>query len=276
MVEQFKFGQTKEQVAQIIQDNFSDLQENKVDVVAGKQLSTNDFTNEYKTKLDGIEAGAEVNVIETVAVNGSALPVSGKKVDVSVPITTQFTLEYVGSTGVLSLKYGGVVLSSQNLPLEMVVQSGYYDQADKELVLVLNNGTEIRINAADLVDEYNGDGTTITLDTASGANVFKIADAVMQRITTAETNISSLTSRVSTLESKTIGVTQKSFTTTDSSWTALSGDGTYSLTISTGTQKRISPVYNTDGKEMFVQCNEASGSVILTVAQKFSGYFYVL
>jgi hypothetical protein len=34
----------------------------KVDAVAGKGLSANDFTNTLKTKLDGIEAGAEVNV----------------------------------------------------------------------------------------------------------------------------------------------------------------------------------------------------------------------
>ena len=34
----------------------------KVDKVSGKGLSTNDFTNEYKQKLGGIEAGAEVNV----------------------------------------------------------------------------------------------------------------------------------------------------------------------------------------------------------------------
>ena len=34
----------------------------KVDKVSGKALSANDFTNAYKTKLDGIEAGAEVNV----------------------------------------------------------------------------------------------------------------------------------------------------------------------------------------------------------------------
>ena len=34
----------------------------KVDKVEGKGLSTNDFTNALKTKLDGIAAGAEVNV----------------------------------------------------------------------------------------------------------------------------------------------------------------------------------------------------------------------
>ena len=34
----------------------------KVDKVDGKQLSTNDYTNEEKSKLAGIAAGAEVNV----------------------------------------------------------------------------------------------------------------------------------------------------------------------------------------------------------------------
>ena len=41
--------------------------DNKVDKVAGKGLSTNDFTNDFKTKLEGIEAGAEVNTVNSVA-----------------------------------------------------------------------------------------------------------------------------------------------------------------------------------------------------------------
>lgn len=39
-----------------------DLVDNKVDKVSGKSLSSNDFTDLLKIKLDGIEAGAEVNV----------------------------------------------------------------------------------------------------------------------------------------------------------------------------------------------------------------------
>ena len=38
-----------------------------------------------KIKLDGIEDGAEVNVIESVRVGGVALPVSGKAVDITMP-----------------------------------------------------------------------------------------------------------------------------------------------------------------------------------------------
>jgi hypothetical protein len=39
-----------------------DSLDNKVDKITGKQLSTNDFTDDLETKLNGIEAGAEVNV----------------------------------------------------------------------------------------------------------------------------------------------------------------------------------------------------------------------
>ncbi len=38
------------------------LLNDKVDKVAGKQLSTEDYTSAEKTKLAGIQAGAEVNV----------------------------------------------------------------------------------------------------------------------------------------------------------------------------------------------------------------------
>lgn len=58
----------------------------KVDKVPGKGLSTNDYTIEDKSKLAGIAAGAQENVIETVKVNGAALtPDANKAVDVPVP-----------------------------------------------------------------------------------------------------------------------------------------------------------------------------------------------
>jgi len=53
-----------------IVDLVSDL-DSKVDKEDGKGLSTNDFTNEYKNKLDDIEDNAQRNVIEHVYVNGT-------------------------------------------------------------------------------------------------------------------------------------------------------------------------------------------------------------
>ena len=57
----------------------------KVDTVAGKGLSTNDYTTAEKTKLAGIDSGAQANVIETVKVNGNPLVPSLKAVDITVP-----------------------------------------------------------------------------------------------------------------------------------------------------------------------------------------------
>jgi hypothetical protein len=57
----------------------------KVDTEAGKGLSANDFTNTLKSKLDGIAAGAQVNVIEGVNVNGSAVTPTNKIVNLTIP-----------------------------------------------------------------------------------------------------------------------------------------------------------------------------------------------
>ena len=85
-------------IAQSQVAGLTDALSGKVDVVAGKGLSTNDFTNELLQKLNGIEDGAQVNVIETVNINGQALEVSGKAVN--IPIATASQLGVVlSSTG---------------------------------------------------------------------------------------------------------------------------------------------------------------------------------
>lgn len=50
----------------------------------GKGLSTNDFTTTLKQKLDGIESGAQVNKVEVVKVNGVAVAIVGKEVDIDL------------------------------------------------------------------------------------------------------------------------------------------------------------------------------------------------
>lgn len=97
---------------------------NKVDKEAGKGLSTNDFTNAYKNALDSYAtkatnwdaaythsqaahapAGAQVNTIETVKVNGSPLPPDGSKaVDIPVPTI------YAQTDAPVNLKEGDLFL----------------------------------------------------------------------------------------------------------------------------------------------------------------------
>ena len=75
-------------VAKAISDTKNDLEskiKNKVDKVNGKGLSTNDYTTEEKNKLENIAENAQVNTIESVSVNGVALSVNNKSVNISVP-----------------------------------------------------------------------------------------------------------------------------------------------------------------------------------------------
>lgn len=61
---------------------------NKVDKETGKGLSSNDYTATEKTKLAGIAAGAQVNVLEGIQRNGSTVTVTNKIANISVPTKT--------------------------------------------------------------------------------------------------------------------------------------------------------------------------------------------
>lgn len=61
---------------------------NKVDKEAGKGLSSNDYTSNEKTKLAGIAAGAQVNVLEGIQRNGATVTVTNKIANISVPTKT--------------------------------------------------------------------------------------------------------------------------------------------------------------------------------------------
>ena len=129
-------------VTAIAQDKVTGLVDalaGKVNTEAGKGLSTNDFTTPLLEKLNGIEAGAEVNVIEIVSLNSVPLEVSGKAVN--IPIAT------VGSLGVVqsSAAENGVTVTSNgsmevnNINVAKLVQTA----GD---ALILNGGSSTAPN----------------------------------------------------------------------------------------------------------------------------------
>lgn len=86
------------------------LSTNKVDKVSGKGLSTNDYTTDEKNKLSGIDSGAQVNVIESVKVNGTALTPSSKSVNIDLS-------NYATKSDISSVyKYKGTVSTYADLP----------------------------------------------------------------------------------------------------------------------------------------------------------------
>ena len=73
--------------------------DSKVDKIAGKGLSTNDYTNADATKLSGIATGAQVNTISSISVNGTTVnPDSNKNVNITTANTT-YTLTQDSTDG---------------------------------------------------------------------------------------------------------------------------------------------------------------------------------
>lgn len=71
-----------------IDEAVSNLNSGKVDKVEGKGLSTEDFTTAKSTKLDGIAAGAQVNVLENLTLGGTALQKNNKSIEIKDPEVT--------------------------------------------------------------------------------------------------------------------------------------------------------------------------------------------
>ena len=96
----------------------------KVDKVSGKQLSTNDYTTIEKNKLSGIEAGAQVNVIETVQVNGSPVSPSGKTVNIAVPTGALANKSEVAESDLASALASKINAKADNSALAAIAKSG--------------------------------------------------------------------------------------------------------------------------------------------------------
>ena len=82
-------GYTKSEVDSALED--------KVDKVENKGLSTNDYTTEEKEKLENIEENANVNLIESISVDGKIQDITDKNVNISMikPIVVGETLKFV-------------------------------------------------------------------------------------------------------------------------------------------------------------------------------------
>lgn len=81
-----------------IKGNVQALLDSKVDKVSGKGLSTNDYTNEEKTKLAGIAAGATKVIVDSSLSTSSTNPVQNKVVAAQLNNLNNL----VGSTSVKS------------------------------------------------------------------------------------------------------------------------------------------------------------------------------
>lgn len=156
----------------------------KVDKVDGSRL----MTTAEGTKLAGIAAGAQVNVIESVKVNGTALPITSKSVNVVIPAATV--------TGVAE---GDDILSLTGTSLSTTLDLSY-DSENKKIQLTGIGGAEIAsIDATafikdGMVSDVSFNPTTkkltITFNTDSGQEAIDVDLTSLVDTYTAGTGIS--------------------------------------------------------------------------------------
>lgn len=208
----------------------------KVDKVTGKDLSTNDYTTAEKTKLSGIAANAQVNVIESVKVNGTTLEVTDKAVNVVVPaatvtgvksgdkvlalankeLSTTLGLTYDSATKKINLTgIGSAVIASVDATdfiKDGMVEGVSFDPKTKNLTITFNTESgkeDIEVDLSDLVDTYTaGTGITITgnsiaVNTSTIATVTSVNEVKAKAETAVQTVSASGTAPLTLSASKT-------------------------------------------------------------------------
>ena len=128
----------------IVKQYVSSMVSNKVDKVDGKGLSTNDLTSALKSNYDKAythsqsthaPTNAQANVIESVKVNGTALSVSSKAVNVTVPTKTSELTNDSSFTTMSAVEGKGYQTSSQ---VNSIVTGKGYQTASQVQTLINN------------------------------------------------------------------------------------------------------------------------------------------
>ena len=185
-------------------DNTSDLNkpistatqtalDGKVDKVTGKGLSENDFTNTLKTKLDGIEAGAEVNV------NADWNATSGDAQILNKPTIPSISglVPYTGATADVDLdtfgldaKFIKIKGTAGNGHLNLKHQSSGATAGGSESVLYADNSGN---------PKWKNDGNAVQDVLLSGTTTASISDSTNKRyVTDAQLTVIGNTSNTNT------------------------------------------------------------------------------
>ena len=148
--------------------NIIKLLSNKVDKVTGKDLSTNDFTDTYKTKLDGIATGATKNTVENSLTSTS---------------TSNALSAAQGKT--LNDKYNGTILynNSSGTASSFSLSETSTNFSYIDIYILTNNNyiTSCRI--------YSPNGKTVSVNCANTYNVTGILQFIFTRLTFSGTSV---------------------------------------------------------------------------------------
>lgn len=159
----------------------------KVDKVTGKELSSNDYTDAEKTKLAGIETGANKTVVDSALSSTSTNPVQNKVINAA--ISNLNTL--VGDTAVSS-QISTAIANKVDKVSGKGLSTNDYTTAEKNKLAGIAAGAEVNQNAFSNVvvgsTTISADAKTDTLTFVAGSNITLTPDATNDKITIAATN----------------------------------------------------------------------------------------
>lgn len=142
----------------------------KVDKIEGKTLTSNDFTDELKQKLEEIGTNAETNVIEHIMVNGSEIPPMTIN---QIPKTVNLQIQEFNDTA--QNKLANIEPNAQVNKIEKIIYDGVEltPNNGKVLTITSNPHTEhenviegISVNGTEYVPDKNKQ-INITIDQAA-------------------------------------------------------------------------------------------------------------
>lgn len=162
--------------------------DDKVDKVSGKGLSTNDYTTSEKNKLGNIAAGAQVNVIESVKVNGTAQTITSKAVDITVPTKlSDLTNDNNFVTDANYVHTDNNYTSTEKTKLNGIASGAEVNQNAFSNIKV--GSTTVAADSKTDTVEFVGSGVTITPDATNDKITFTVAAATVDSVvSTSSTN----------------------------------------------------------------------------------------
>ena len=177
MIKNIKLVVTIKELREILNHNFKDLDHRKIEKVEGLGLSTNDFSDAYKLKLDNIESGAQANDIESISVDGKVLEIKNKQVEIHQPVYSlvenpqpsennfkEYNLTIDGEVTGLTIEVPKDIFLDKCTLEKVTVENEPYEGSkigDAYLQLELNDGTIIYTPVTEL--QYHA-GQDIVID----------------------------------------------------------------------------------------------------------------
>ena len=246
----------------------------------GKGLSTNDFTTELKNKLNGIEAGAQVNTVTGIKGNaesayrkgdinltpaniGAVASSNGDASNTKVTFTQSTSRVNLTSGETLKTAFGK--LSKWFVDLKAVAFSGSYnDLSNKPTTLKNPKSLTIQQNGGNQT-EYDG-STALTVNiTKAGIGLNNVE------------NKSSATIRdelTSANVTKALGFTPISKVTVDSALSSSSTNPVQNKVVNAALSRKLTKTINEYNAETICLCRHSKSGTVHTLVKKNSNDYY--